>query len=224
MKHFTLLFTVFALSLAACQTRTEEPIDDMTADSVGMPETGLMATASLSPTEGSSVSGQVTFMQEASGIRVQGSFSGLTPGDHGFHVHQNGDCSAADLADDPDSDPNPAGAAGPHWAPQDSPHGAPGNDAASRHVGDMGNITAGEDGTAMIDVTDAVLALEGPNSIVGKAVIVHADADDLTSQPSGNAGARLACGVVQMGGMDMSDGNMGGAGMTGTMPDTSTGM
>ena len=212
MKRSPLSIIALALTLAACQTEPATP--DVVDDTTAMAETPMTATATLNPTEGNSASGQITFTQENGMVRVEGMIMGLSPGEHGFHVHENGDCSAADLPDDPDSEPNPAGAAGGHFAPQGSPHGAPGNDAAARHVGDLGNVTAGADGTAMVSMTDAVIALDGPNSIVGKALLVHAGQDDLTSQPSGAAGARVACGVI----------TLGGAGMMEIRPDTTTAM
>jgi len=107
------------------------------------------------------------------------------PGEHGFHVHENGDCSAPD-----------ASSAGGHFNPADHEHAGP--DAERQHMGDMGNITAGEDGTARVDAEYRFLVLdpEADNSIMGKAVVVHAGADDMSSQPSGDAGARVACGVI----------------------------
>ena len=145
---------------------------------------------------GSTVNGEVTFTPEAGGVRVVATVTGLTPGDHGFHVHAGTSCDAADLADDPDTDPNPAGAAGPHFAGADTTHGAP--DATARHDGDLGNLTADAAGAASYDRLDTRLQLSGERSIVGRAVIVHATNDDLTSQPSGAAGARVSCGLVQM--------------------------
>ncbi len=215
-----LLPCLLALGLAACTPRADENAAPADSSMMTTPAQ-TVATATLNPTTGNSASGQITFTQEGSSVRIQGTVMGLTPGDHGFHVHENGDCSDADTPDDPDTDPNPAGAAGGHFAPEGSPHGAPTNDAASRHTGDLGNITAGDDGTATVDMTDAIITLDGPNSIVGKAVIVHSGADDLTSQPSGAAGSRVACGVIMMGGAGTPDANMGGAGATGTLPDPS---
>ncbi len=129
--------------------------------------------------------GTVTFSEVADGVRVQASITGLAPGKHGFHVHEKGDCSAPD-----------ASSAGDHFNPTGQPHGAP--DSSARHEGDMGNIEADASGTANLNYVDHTLSLvPGDRSIVGHAVIVHANPDDLTSQPSGNAGARLACGVIK---------------------------
>ena len=132
--------------------------------------------------------GTVTFTQEegAREVTLRVSLSGLEPGPHGFHIHETGDCSAEDFT-----------SSGGHFAPAGNPHGAP--DAAERHAGDFGNVTAGEDGTVSTTLTSTVITLDAsaPNSAIGKAVVVHAGEDDLTSQPSGAAGARVGCGVVQ---------------------------
>jgi Cu-Zn family superoxide dismutase len=109
---------------------------------------------------------------------------GLPPGEHGFHVHENGDCSAPD-----------ASSAGGHFNPTQHPHGAP--EAPERHMGDLGNITADAGGKAQVTRTFTGVQLDGDNGIVGKAVIVHAAPDDFKTQPTGNAGARLACGVIR---------------------------
>lgn len=143
------------------------------------------AVAHLDPTQGNRASGTVTFVQEEGGIRVIANITGLKPGEHGFHIHEKGDCSAPD-----------ASSAGGHFNPTNDPHADHG--AERRHVGDFGNITATSAGVAHKEFLDKKLSFDGPNSIVGKGVIVHADPDDLTSQPSGNAGARVACGVIEM--------------------------
>ena len=141
------------------------------------------ATVKLAPTANQTARGEVTFTQEAGGVKVVGSFSGLVFGEHGFHVHEKGDCSAPDGA-----------SAGAHFNPTTQPHGA--RDAAARHVGDLGNLKADPYGLARVDFVDPKLSLSGPNGIIGKAVIIHEKVDDY-SQPSGNAGARQACGVIE---------------------------
>ncbi|MFP4071997.1 MAG: superoxide dismutase family protein, partial [Desulfovibrionales bacterium] len=108
---------------------------------------------------------------------------GLTPGKHGFHIHEYGDCSASD-----------ATSAGGHYNPTDMPHAGP--DAAKRHVGDLGNVTADDSGRVSENFLDPVISLNGPHSLVGLSVVVHEGADDFTSQPSGDAGPRVGCGVV----------------------------
>lgn len=144
------------------------------------------AVAELQPTEGNSVKGEVNFKQTDSGVEVTARVTGLTPGKHGFHIHENGDCSAPD-----------ASSAGGHFNPTGTDHGAP--TAAVHHVGDLGNLDAGEDGVATYDETYDFLSLKkgDQNSILGRGVIVHAQPDDLTSQPTGAAGARVACGVIE---------------------------
>lgn len=135
------------------------------------------------PTEGNNVTGMVTFEKVADGVRVSGSIEGLEEGNHGFHIHQYGDCSAADGT-----------SAGGHYNPENVEHGAPSDEM--RHIGDMGNIEANADGVAEINFVDQTIKLNGPHSIMGRGVIVHAGEDDLTSQPTGAAGARVACGVI----------------------------
>ncbi|QDW66647.1 superoxide dismutase family protein [Luteimonas granuli] len=120
------------------------------------------------------------------GVAISGQVNGLAPGsEHGFHVHENGDCSAPD-----------ASSAGGHFNPQASAHGRVGE--GEHHVGDTDNIVADDTGVAMIDtrLEGATLGDGAPTDIMGKSVIVHADPDDYTTQPTGNAGARLACGVI----------------------------
>ncbi len=138
------------------------------------------AVAVLQPARDGKVQGVITFEQTATGVKVSGSVAGLTPGAHGFHVHEFGDCSAPDFT-----------SAGGHFNPGAQPHGAPAD--AKRHAGDLGNIEAGADGSATVAHTDSALKLAGA---VGRAVIVHAKADDLKTQPTGDAGGRLACGVI----------------------------
>jgi superoxide dismutase, Cu-Zn family len=145
---------------------------------------GRHAMAQLNPTTTNSVRGTVHFTETRKGVKVVAHITGLTPGKHGFHIHEKGDCSAPD-----------ATSAGPHFNPTGSPHAGP--DAPARHIGDLGNITANASGLAHYERTDKHLSFDGPNSILNRAVIVHAVPDDLTSQPAGNAGARVACGVIQ---------------------------
>lgn len=137
----------------------------------------------LYPTTGNNVTGTVEFTREGNGIRVVANVNGLSPGKHGFHIHQYGDCSSSD-----------AESAGGHFNPRDTQHGAPMD--SIRHVGDFGNIEADSTGQAMISFVDTLISFDGINSIIGHAMIIHANEDDLTTQPTGNAGARLACGVI----------------------------
>jgi Cu-Zn family superoxide dismutase len=141
------------------------------------------AVAVLHATGHGKVQGTLWFTQEGNHVEIIGEITGLTPGLHAFHIHEFGDCSAPD-----------AMSAGGHYNPTGMKHGSP--DHGERHVGDLGNIRADENGKATIDIKDALVQLHGPHSIIGRAVIVHADPDDFKSQPAGNAGARIACGVV----------------------------
>lgn len=144
------------------------------------------AVAQLQPTKDSKVSGTVTFTKVAGGVKVSAHLTGLAAGMHGFHIHEFGDCSAPDGA-----------SAGGHFNPSGDPHSAPSE--VHRHTGDMGNIEAKSDGTGDLEYVDAKAAFEGDNSILGRGVIVHASPDDLKTQPTGNAGARIACGVIKAG-------------------------
>ena len=123
------------------------------------------------------------------GVHLSGDIGGLQPGStHGLHVHEVGNCSAAD-----------ASSAGPHFNPAGRAHGSP--QAAVHHAGDLPNVTAGSDGVAHVDVHVGGLTLGGAaaTNILGRALVVHAQADDYTSQPAGNSGARVACGVIRAG-------------------------
>ncbi|XP_074663136.1 superoxide dismutase [Cu-Zn]-like [Tubulanus polymorphus] len=136
------------------------------------------------------VKGCVCFQQEANSdlVKVTGSITGLARGKHGFHIHEFGDYS------------NGCVSAGGHFNPFAKEHGAPEDDM--RHVGDLGNVLANDDGVVTIDITDKMIQLVGVNSIIGRSVVVHADVDDLgkggheLSKTTGNAGGRLACGVI----------------------------
>lgn len=141
------------------------------------------AIAVLHATSGSSVSGTVTFTASGDAVNIVADISGLTPGKHGFHIHEFGDCSSPD-----------GKSAGGHFNPGNHQHGAP--DATDRHAGDLGNIEADASGKAHLEMTDKVMKLSGTDSIVGHAVIVHEKADDLKTQPTGDAGGRLGCGVI----------------------------
>jgi Cu-Zn family superoxide dismutase len=143
------------------------------------------AQAELAPASKSKVKGTATFVAVDGGVEITINAEGLKAGDHGWHVHAKGDCSAPDAA-----------SAGDHFNPDNKKHGGP--DAEEHHAGDFGNLTAGKDGKATKTMTMKGATLdEGANSLIGKALIVHDKKDDLKTQPSGNAGARVACGVIQ---------------------------
>ena len=142
------------------------------------------ASATLAPTAGNTAAGTVTFTQKGDKVTVNAKVTGLAPGGHGFHIHEKGDCSA----------PDAMSAAG-HFNPGGKPHGAP--DAPDHHAGDMPMLQADASGNATLTTDLSGVSIgSGAADIVGKAVIVHKDADDYKTQPTGNSGARVACGVI----------------------------
>jgi Cu-Zn family superoxide dismutase len=142
------------------------------------------AVAVLHPTAGNKCHGVVHFTQDGDSVKVVADLEGLSPGQkHAFHIHQFGDCSSPDGM-----------SAGGHYNPENHPHGLP--DGAARHAGDLGNVEAKDDGTAHYEITVQNISIAGTkNPIIGRAVIVHAKPDD-GSQPTGNAGGRIGCGVI----------------------------
>jgi Cu-Zn family superoxide dismutase len=157
------------------------------AGCASMSSSGPAAVAVLKPTQGNTANGTATFTQEGDKVLVQADITGLAPGLHGFHIHEKGDCSAAD-----------ASSAGGHFNPGGKPHGA--SSGTERHGGDLGNLIADYDGKATLKITvDGVsLAKDAPNSVVGRGLIVHADPDDYKTQPTGNSGKRVACAVISL--------------------------
>jgi len=145
-----------------------------------------VAKAELAPASKSKVKGTIDFKEVEGGIEVIANIEGLKAGDHAYHVHEKGDCSAPDAA-----------SAGGHFNPSSHKHGSP--DSEEHHEGDFGNLTAGKDGKATKTfVMKGITLADGPNSIVGKGFIVHEKADDFKTQPTGNAGGRVACGVITL--------------------------
>lgn len=149
---------------------------------------GAKAVAELEPTKGNTARGAVTFTQSGEKVRVTARLSGLKPNaEHGFHVHEKGDCSSGDGM-----------SAGGHFNPAGKPHGHHG--AAERHAGDLPNVKADPNGNAAMSFETSGIAIgSGAADIVGKGLIVHRDPDDYKSQPAGNAGPRLACAVIRRG-------------------------
>jgi superoxide dismutase, Cu-Zn family len=140
------------------------------------------ATAELESKSNSKVTGTVTFTKVGDDVQVVADIQNLTPGKHGFHIHEKGDCSAPDAA-----------SAGAHFNPTMKHHGGP--ESMDHHAGDLGNITADASGKAHLD-WKGKLSLTGKDSIIGKSVVVHEKEDDLKTDPSGNSGARIACGAI----------------------------
>jgi Cu-Zn family superoxide dismutase len=162
---------VLALGLVACGTMGTSG--------------GPTAIAKLDPTRGNATAGTVQFVERGGKVHVTATVTGLAPNrEHGFHVHEKGDCSSGDGMS----------AAG-HFNPDGKAHG-PQN--AAHHAGDMPSLTADANGNAKAEfVLEGVTVSSGPASIVGRGLIVHKDPDDYKTQPTGNAGARLACAVIR---------------------------
>jgi Cu-Zn family superoxide dismutase len=169
------IFAVAAATvlLAACQTTAPE---------------APRATAALQPTKGNKTFGEATFEQVGDKVRVVVFVQGLKPGEeHGLHIHEAGDCSSGDGMSTKG-----------HFNPFGKPHGHPGG--AERHAGDLPALKANKAGRANVQVDlDIITVTPGPASVVGRGLIVHAAPDDYKTQPTGNAGARIACGVIQPG-------------------------
>jgi Cu-Zn family superoxide dismutase len=149
-----------------------------------MPGSGPAATATLAPTRGSSTSGTVRFVQTGNTVQVSGEIRGLKPNsEHGFHVHEKGDCSSGDGM-----------STGAHWNPDNQPHGR--YDAPRHHSGDLPSLRADGAGNAKFQFESSAFRVgSGSNDVIGKGLIVHRDPDDYT-QPAGNSGPRLACAVI----------------------------
>ncbi|HSA72142.1 MAG TPA: superoxide dismutase family protein [Burkholderiales bacterium] len=165
--------TAAAVLLSACQATPPEA------------DAPLIATAQLKPTKGNKTIGEATFEQAGNQVRVVVFVQGLKPGqEHGFHIHEGSDCSGDAM-----------GAKG-HFNPHGKPHGIPGS--ADRHAGDLPNLKANKAGRANIHYdADIIMLTPGPAYIIGRALVVHAGPDDFKTQPTGNSGARVACGVIQ---------------------------
>ena len=141
----------------------------------------------LMPGQGAEVAGALDLVEHEGVIAMTGLVTGLKPGSrHGFHIHEKGDCSSPDFK-----------SAGDHFNPTLQPHGDPGT--PPHHLGDIPNLEADDMGKAPVNarIEGATFGDRGPNDIVGRAVVVHADADDYKTQPSGNSGDRMACGVIR---------------------------
>lgn len=175
----TILTTLTLFLLIGCADYESES-QDYNGDSVTHDE----LVAVVHPTEGNEVNGVIRFLKEDGGVRVIAEVHGLDPNSlHGFHIHEFGDCTAPD-----------ATSAGGHFNPFDAPHAGP--DDEERHVGDLGNLETDGDGVAEMNYLDTKLTFEGAGNILGRGLVIHADEDDLESQPVGEAGARLGCGVI----------------------------
>jgi len=182
------------LLLAACSReqpegapRQPEPSTAAPAEKTEAPaEPAAEAAAQIAPTQGNSVNGSLALSSSPQGVQITGTIQGLKPdADFGFHVHEKGDCTAPD-----------ASSAGGHFNPTQAQHGNP--TSGPHHAGDMLNIRSNAEGVAQVDATASGTTLHGDpgTDVVGKAIVVHESPDDYTTQPSGNSGKRVACGVI----------------------------
>lgn len=160
-------------------------VTGLLAACASMESTGPKAEATLEARSGSTVSGTVRFQAVGEKLRIEARIGGLTPGEHGFHIHEAGDCSAPD-----------ASSAKGHFNPAARAHGHHGG--TERHAGDMPNLVADSRGDATVSGEVSMLSLgSDANSIIGRSVVIHADPDDYKSQPAGNSGKRVACGTIR---------------------------
>jgi Cu-Zn family superoxide dismutase len=174
-----------ALAVACAPKEAPAPAPAPAEPVAPAPAPPSVAHAVLQSTSG--VGGTVSFTEQGGSVTIEAHLTGVAAGDHGFHVHETGDCSAADYT-----------SAGGHFNPTIAPHGAPSD--AAHHAGDLGNIAISADGSGTLSISSSMLSVApGANSVVGKAVIVHAKADDLKTQPTGDAGGRIGCGVIEAG-------------------------
>ena len=164
-----LLFVSLLGLISACATHTPGP----------------SAGAQLSPTKGNSTSGLVTFTQSGPKLLVSAEIRGLKPNaEHGFHIHEKGDCSSGDGM-----------STGGHFNPTTQSHGAHG--IGSHHAGDLPSLVADANGVVKLKFeTTSIIIDSGVTNIIGRGLIVHRDPDDYKTQPTGNAGPRLACAVI----------------------------
>lgn len=189
MKRSTwILLPALALAFSACDQGTQENKQAHT-ESTSSSEEVKMAVAQMQGTSGSNLSGTVTFTEENGTVKLKAELKNVMPvGNHAIHIHQTGDCSAAD-----------GSSAGGHWNPTDELHGTWGS--APHHKGDIGNFIVDSTGVGSISLTTDQWCIgcdDSTKNILGKAIIVHEGEDDLTSQPSGAAGARIGCGVIKL--------------------------
>jgi Cu-Zn family superoxide dismutase len=155
------------------------------AGCASMSATGRAAVATLEPTQGNATAGTVSFVQMGDKVVVTARVSGLSPGAHGFHIHEKGDCSSGDGM-----------SAGGHFNPLGKAHGNP--SAPEHHAGDMPMLVADSNGEAALTAElDVIVVGGGAADVIGRSVIVHKDPDDFKTQPTGNSGARVACGVIR---------------------------
>ncbi len=188
MKKITILLLAITVSLTACKKKKEDVNVEETPVATEVVKTKKVKMA-LNSKSNTNTNGNVVFKEEDGSVTMTAIISGLEPGEHAIHIHTTADCSSAD-----------GKSAGGHWNPTGKPHGKWGNDTGY-HKGDIGNFIADENGNGTISKTTDEWCIgcgDTTKDVLGKAIIVHAGADDFTSQPSGAAGARVSCaGIIQ---------------------------
>lgn len=187
MRNYVRFLAIASIGLVmtGCSDQQKPKSVNYTADALRNDQAEIQrAYCSLKGTKDKKIEGTVSFsLLPDNSVKIVADVHGLTPGKHGFHIHEKGDCG------------NDGEAAGSHFNPSSSKHGGP--DSAERHAGDLGNLEAGSDGKAHYERIDKVIKLNGPESIVGRALIVHEKEDDFKTQPTGASGAKVACGVIR---------------------------
>jgi Cu-Zn family superoxide dismutase len=185
MKNVRSVMIILALAVISLHAMAQDKNNKDMANMKDMKDPKVLhpAVCVLYPTQGNKVTGTVRFTQVSDGIKVVADLQGLTKGKHGIHIHECGDCTALDGT-----------SAGGHFNPKAMSHGSPMD--AMRHEGDMGNIEADEAGNAHLEYVDKTLSFDGDASIIGRSIIIHQNEDDMKTQPTGNAGPRVACGVI----------------------------
>ncbi|MFS8615340.1 MAG: superoxide dismutase family protein [Solitalea sp.] len=194
-KSFSLLTltTAIAFCFSACnspssRSGSETGDTSATEDLMNTESEAKTAVATISPLGENGISGTVTFTEENGEVKMVANITSPGSGTHAIHIHENGDCSAPD-----------GSSAGGHWNPTNEDHGKWGEEPF--HRGDIGNIEVGDDGAGSLELTTDLWCLDCPDSvknIVGRAIIVHETHDDFHTQPTGNAGGRMGCAVIEM--------------------------
>lgn len=184
MKNVLLiLFSIFLISTVYSTTSLAQSSDSTKKKPVVRRSVSAIAVISGNTSEG--ITGEIRFTRLKKGVRVTGEIYGLTPGKHGFHVHDKGACDKPDFT-----------SAGPHFNPSGTKHGS--MHSETRHAGDFGNIIADDYGVAKFTFIDYSISFKGDNNVIGRSVIIHEKEDDLKTDPSGNSGNRIGCGVIQL--------------------------
>jgi len=179
-----LLLALFSIFLLATFTHAQTKSADTTKSKPTVNRT-VSAIAVISGNTPDGITGTIRFTRLKKGVRITGEIYGLTPGKHGFHIHEKGLCDRPDFT-----------TAGPHFNPDSMKHGS--THSEQRHAGDFGNIIADDYGVAKFTYIDYSISFKGKNSIIGRSAMIHDKEDDLKTDPSGNSGGRIGCGIIQL--------------------------